>query len=56
MKYRFMKISGESIVINTFHDDINSDIIHASLDLLCKISIKPSRRLCTFNILIIFNN
>lgn len=42
--------------MNTFHDGINSHIIHASLDLLCKISIKPSRSIRTFSIPIIFHN
>lgn len=41
--------------MNAFHDDINSHVIHASLDLLSQIAIKPSR-ICTFSILIIFNN
>lgn len=39
--------------MSTFHDGINSHIIHASLALLCQISIKPSRRICTFSTLII---
>lgn len=42
--------------MSTFHDGINSHIIHASLDLCCKISIKPSRRICTFSALIILDN
>lgn len=56
MKYFLWRYQGKEVVMSTFHDGINSHIIHASLDLFCKISIKPSRRICTFSILTIFNN
>lgn len=42
--------------MSTFHGGVNSHIIHASLALFCQISIKPSRRICTFSTLIILDN
>lgn len=43
------RCQGREGVMSTFHDGINSHIIHASLALLSQISIKPSRRICTFS-------